>query len=605
MFGVIEYWKRIWVICDARERRLSMILLSLFFVQGLLDTVGVASIMPFMAVVGDPSVIESNRFLAAIYDYVGAPGYRAFLAGLGAVAFVMLLVSLGFGAVMQWTMNRYGQVFNLRLSTRLLRSYFSRPYVWYLNHHSVDLGRTVLHEIAGLVNHTLIPTLRILSKSVAIILLLVLVIAVDPVIALVTASVFTSFYALVYYCVRHYLSRLGQEVWSADEERFRIAQEGLGAIKHVKVAGLEAEYLRRFQSPAERLARYLSYHATVGMMPKYFMEAITFGGILLILVALILSREEGLSAVLPLVAVYAFAGYRLMPALQSIYHDVADMKFGTAYLNKLEADLLAGLNADVPVPVPAAVPGALSPRGAIVLDRVCFSYPGAASRALDAISLTIPARRSVAFVGTTGAGKTTVIDLILGLLKPDSGQLIVDGIEITDANRRQWQGALGYVPQEIYLKDDSIAANIAFGVAQADVDRMAVERAARSAELHDFIVGELPNGYDTWIGERGVRLSGGQRQRIGIARALYRDPPVLVFDEATSALDNVTERAVMSAVDQLGRQKTIIIVAHRLSTVRRCDVIYLLERGQLVDSGSFDELSASNARFRAMAAGGV
>jgi ABC-type multidrug transport system fused ATPase/permease subunit len=567
--------------------------------------IGVASIVPFMAVVGDPGVIESNAVLRAVYEYFGSPGQREFLAGLGVTAFVALVISLSFGAATQWAMNRYGHVFNYRLSVRLLCVYFSRPYVWFLETHSVDLGRRTLHAIVGLVSQTIIPMLRIASKLIVVVFLLTLVILVNPIIALLAALVFSSLYAVVYLAVRHYLAKSGLDVWKAEDERFRIVYEAFGAIKQVKIAGLEAEYLSRYRTPADRVARLLANQATLGLMPKFLMEAIAFGGILLILVVLILSQEQSLGRVLPIVTVYAFTGYRLMPALQSLYFDFATMRSGQPSLDLLEPDLLAGLKVPAPQFRQFDPHATLVPETSIRLEDVSFTYSNAAAPALDRITLEIPANRSVAFVGTTGAGKSTIVDLILGLLEADSGRLFVDGIEITAANRHQWQEAIGYVPQDIFLKDDSIAANIAFGVAPDAIDRSRVELAARSAELHEFIVNELPDGYDTWIGERGVRLSGGQRQRIAIARALYRDPPVLVFDEATSALDTLTERAVMAAVDLLGTKKTIIIVAHRLSTVRRCDKIFLLEHGRLVGSGSFDELTASNAQFRAMSAGGA
>jgi ABC-type multidrug transport system fused ATPase/permease subunit len=236
------------------------------------------------------------------------------------------------------------------------------------------------------------------------------------------------------------------------------------------------------------------------------------------------------------------------------------------------------------------------------ISAVSYRYPGSATQALSGVSLSIPALGAVGLVGQTGAGKTTLVDLILGLLKPEAGQLSVDGVLITDANRRAWQKTIGYVPQHIFLADDTIAANIAFGMALRDIDMAEVERAARVANLHDFVVSELEHGYDALIGERGIRLSGGQRQRVGIARALYRDPDLLIMDEGTSALDNLTERAVMEAVNSLSRAKTIILIAHRLTTIRTCDTIYLLEHGRLSASGPYDELTECNERFRAMAA---
>jgi ABC-type multidrug transport system fused ATPase/permease subunit len=284
-----------------------------------------------------------------------------------------------------------------------------------------------------------------------------------------------------------------------------------------------------------------------------------------------------------------------------MYYALAEMRFVTPILTKVHGDIMRYAPTDAPPPpdVPA-----VRLRERLALSDVRYAYPTAERGAIDGLTLAIEAHTSVGIVGGTGAGKTTAVDVILGLLRPQQGALVVDGVEVTDATIRGWQKSVGYVPQHIFLTDDTVTANIAFGIEPAEVDMAAVERAAHIAELHNFVLKELPEGYDTTLGERGVRLSGGQRQRIGIARALYHDPDVLVLDEATSALDNLTERAVMDAVHNLGRDKTIIMIAHRLSTVRDCDSIFMLERGQVVAKGSYDDLVESNADFHKLVSGG-
>jgi ABC-type multidrug transport system fused ATPase/permease subunit len=292
-----------------------------------------------------------------------------------------------------------------------------------------------------------------------------------------------------------------------------------------------------------------------------------------------------------------------MPALQSIYHDAANVRFGIRYLENLHA-LLASDNDEDDTENQQSMGsenGRMDVRENVSLEHVDFFYPGSGEKALDGVSLNIPANSTVGFVGATGAGKTTVVDIILGLLVPTRGRLLVDGENVDSENRRSWQNSLGYVPQHIFLADDSVAANIAFGVAPDEIDMAAVERAGKIAGIHDFVTEHMPDGYATPVGEQGVRLSGGQRQRIGIARALYHDPTVLVLDEATSALDNVTERVVMSAVKRLGHEKTILMIAHRLSTVRDCDRIFLMENGRVIDSGTYEELSRGSEKFRIMA----
>ncbi|WP_231613855.1 ABC transporter ATP-binding protein [Halomonas sp. BC04] len=325
------------------------------------------------------------------------------------------------------------------------------------------------------------------------------------------------------------------------------------------------------------------------------MQALVYGGAFI--VVLVLMRQPGgLQAAIPTLAVFALAAQRMIPALGELYKNLSRLRFSQAALDNLHQDLHS-LNPRT-VMTSVATPMSLS-RG-IRLEDITYRYPQAERPALDQLSLEIPARTTVGLVGSTGSGKTTTVDIILGLLTSQHGQLVVDGTPITADNVRAWQRAIGYVPQHIYLADDTVAANIAFGLPADKIDMQAVERAARIANLHDFVVNDMDHGYDTQVGERGVRLSGGQRQRIGIARALYRDPEVLVLDEATSALDNITEQAVMEAVHNLGHRKTIILIAHRLSTVEACDRIFLLKHGRLDGTGRYDELLADNANFQSM-----
>jgi len=311
-----------------------------------------------------------------------------------------------------------------------------------------------------------------------------------------------------------------------------------------------------------------------------------------------MKTRGGLEDMIPVLAMYALGGYKLMPSLQEIYKQLAEIKGHKSALDAIQKDinLLNSLyslsaNADKKITVESC----------IELREIRFSYPETSKSVLDGISLKVARNSTVGFVGGSGSGKTTTVDIMLGLLNPAAGGLYVDDKRIVDETIHAWQRNLGYVPQQIFLTDDTIAANIAFGIPAEDIDQANIERAARAAHLHDFIINELPIGYNTMVGERGVRLSGGQRQRIGIARALYHDPDVLIFDEATSALDNITEKVVMDAVRELGHTKTIILIAHRLSTVESCDELFLFSNGKIIANGTYQELMQTNATFREMA----
>jgi len=295
----------------------------------------------------------------------------------------------------------------------------------------------------------------------------------------------------------------------------------------------------------------------------------------------------------------------MLPAFRSIYGYIANIRSGEASLNAVFREFQEFASANSATGAPAvSSQNRRSLRESLILKDVVYAYPGAAQPALSGVTIEVPARTVVGLVGSTGSGKTTTVDIMLGLLRPQQGTLIVDGAELGDIDIPSWQRTMGYVPQAIFLADDTIAANIAFGVAPDDIDMMAVERAAQVANLEHYIREQLAHGYQTHVGERGVRLSGGQRQRIGIARALYHDPDILILDEATSALDNLTEQVVMEAIQNLGHQKTIVVIAHRLSTVRNCDRIYLLEEGRISGWGSYEELLESNSHFRRMASTG-
>jgi len=376
--------------------------------------------------------------------------------------------------------------------------------------------------------------------------------------------------------------------------RYRVASEAFGGIKDVKVLQRESAFLEQFGPPSRQWSHAMASNNTVSLVPRYLLETVAFGGILAILVYY-LHAGKSITLVLPMVSLYAVAGYRLMPALQNVFAAAATIRFNRAALNELYEDILRFNENTVEI-----APNPLSFAHEIKFDAVSFKYSGSQDYALDRVTLSLARNRTIAFVGASGSGKTTLVDLLLGLYQPLHGRITIDGTLLDSATIPAWRVQVGYIPQQVFLSDDTIAQNIAFGIPRTLVNYESVQEAARVAHLHDFIQ-TLPEAYDTIVGERGVRLSGGQRQRIGIARALYHDPAVLIMDEATSALDGIAEEAVMDAIRDLAGSKTIILIAHRLTTVQDCDCIYFLEHGRVVDAGTFAEMIEHNASFRAMA----
>ena len=442
----------------------------------------------------------------------------------------------------------------------------------------------------------MMPLLTLIAQGVTIIALIVLLLIVDPLLAFSVCLALGFCYGVIYFLTRGWLKDLGGARISANQQRYAAISEAFSASKEIKVGRLENIYIQRFGTPAENYAKTVATVQLIAQLPRYLLEAVAFGGLLVVM--LFLTAQSGsFTNAFPIVVLYAFIGYRLMPSLQQIYGAATYLRFAGPAINILHTDLMD-------LHVIDSYEGNIQPialNQAITLTNIVYSYPNTSQPVLKGIDLSIPVHSTIAFVGSTGSGKTTTVDIILGLLEPQEGSLKIDGQLITNANRRQWQSAIGYVPQHIYLSDDTVVANIAFGVSIKDVDLKAVERAAKVANLHDFVTDSLPQGYNTKVGERGVRLSGGQRQRIGIARALYHNPQVLILDEATSALDGLTEQAVMEAVNSLGSEMTIILIAHRLSTVRQCDRIFVLESGKVNAAGTYEELIASSQHFAAMA----
>jgi ATP-binding cassette, subfamily B, bacterial PglK len=601
---MIETFRKLRDLLMPQERRALYLLLGILMVGGVFETFGIASVLPFMAVLSQPERIATQPQLAAVYDALGFASPNRFLIFLGIGSFVFVLMGVLTHILSLYAIARFSNKRSYTLSSRLLRGYLHQPYSWFLNRHSADLGKTILNEVDSVVNHTMIPTLKLISNLFICLFIVTLLVFLQPWVALGTAAVLGSCYGAILGVTRRYLTYFGRLRFEATRQRYRLAQEATGGIKDVKLLGLEEVYLRRFQIPSRQSARANTFRSVVAESPRYLLQGLAFGGMLLMILVLLFAGDGGsLAGVLPLLAIYAFAGLRLLPAMQQIYAELTMIRFNRMVLDSLHRDMseVRATREEAPAEAVRVEPVHLNER--LELVDVHYSYPFAERPALRGLSLSIPARTTVGIVGGTGAGKTTAVDLMLGLLELQEGRLEADGVAIGPGNLRAWQNTIGYVPQQIYLTDDSVAANIAFGLPPERIDQAAVERAAKIAELHRFVTEELPEGYATRVGERGVRLSGGQRQRIGIARALYHDPDVLIMDEATSALDNLTERAVMDAVHNLGHAKTIILIAHRLTTVEDCDIIFMMEHGRLVDQGTYGELLRKSGKFRAMAVG--
>lgn len=593
---------RLRALLNPGERRLSYALLGLMILSGLTDALGVSSILPFMAVVGNPELIQTNHWLHKIFTLFEFASIDAFLVGLGVAALVIMVfsnaLSLASSSTILWFTYNLGH----SLSTQILSNYVRQPYAYFLERNSSNLVMNCVDDVIRVTNGIVAPILQAIAKAFVAISILFLVLWVDPWLAVLFGTVIGTVYAGVFLTIRHRVTNLGRAAKGAHRERFRLATEILNGIKELKILGQDKAYQERLAKHSALYARNQWMSTTLSSVPRYVIESMAFGSVILLVVYLLATHQDFKDA-LPLMALYAFTGYRLIPAFQQIFGSATTVRYNISSLEAVEEKIKTLVRtpaAEVQPKLPASED--IRPlQQEITLKDMVFQYPNATTPLINKLNLSIQSNTTVAIVGSSGGGKTTIVDIILGLLEPQDGSLLVDGIPVTSGNMMSWQKHLGYVPQHIYLADDTLAANIAFGVAARDLDLDRVEHAAQIANLHEFVVGELPNGYKTIVGERGVRLSGGQRQRIGIARALYSDPDVLILDEATSALDSLTEDAVTDAIRGISQEKTIIMIAHRLRTVQQADIIYLLENGSITDQGTYADLVDKNEVFRSMA----
>lgn len=586
MIKSFEHVRKVVSLLGKNERRRLSFVMVGAAVLAMLEVVGVGTIMPFVAVASQPDLIRTNEYLRWAYRTFHFASDRDFLIVLGVLMFLFTIITNASHALLQYIKIRFTTMRRHSLSIKLLRTYLGQDYPFFLNRNSHDFIKNINSEIELMVTGTLMQLVEALARAIQIFLLAIFLFIINPVSTLWIAVAIFLIYGVIYRLIRRTLKRLGSERFALNAERNRIVSEAFWGIKEVKITGIEREFVTSMEGPSRRLALNTTFDEVIGDVPKYVLETVAFSAIIFIVLYMVL-KSGNFQAAAASVSLYAYAGYRLMPAVQNLFKAISKLKYSAPAAERLVEEFKLGA---VAKPLVATPTERLPFNRNLELSHITFYYPNAERPVIADLSLEIESNQLIGFAGKTGSGKTTLVDIILGLLKTENGTMRVDGVEIAEENLRSWQANLGYVPQNIYLSSDSIATNIAFGVPKGSIDHDSVRAAARLAQIDDFIENELPEQYQTAIGERGIRLSGGQRQRIGIARALYRNPSVLVMDEATSALDQQTERAVMDAIDGLAGKKTIILIAHRLSTLRKCDVIYQLEKGRITARGKYEEL---------------
>lgn len=571
--------RMIWNSLTRQERRRAGIQLALSFVGMFLETLGIGMIIPTMVLLTQDDLAASYPVLQPTLDLLGNPSQtELIIGGMTALGLVFIVKNI-YIAFLIWSQNNFTFAVQKRLSEKLFTTYLRQPYVFHLQRNSAFLIRNTALDVHDLSNNGLKPLMVLVTESLMLIGIAAVLLVAEPLGALAVIAIIGPAVWGFQSLTRHRVTTWGRERREHEGLKAKHLMQGLGGVKDIKVLGREAEFLDRFRMHNRAGAKAAERQTTLSQLPRLGLELLAVLGLVVLVLTMVLQGRQ-LVTVLPVIGVFAAAAFRVLPSTTKILASVQSIRYVLPVVKGLYPELQ--LAAEPPPPRDSSHPLSREIR----LENVTYSYPEAPKPTLVDLSLVVRKGETVGIIGPSGSGKSTTIDVLLGLLTPRSGRVLVDGEDIQDHLRR-WQDQIGYVPQSIYLTDDTLRNNVAFGIGESSIDHEAIDRAIDAAQLQD-LVSSLPDGLDTIVGERGVRLSGGQRQRIGIARALYHDPTVLVLDEATSALDNATEREVMRAVTALHGTKTIVIIAHRLSTVEACDRLYVLRDGRVAAEGAPD-----------------
>ncbi len=579
----MEFIKQIVSLLDSKERVKALWLLLLIIIGMFMEMLGIGLVVPALVLLIESDIASTYPQVLPILELIGNPP-KELLISYALIALISLyVIKTFFLAFLVWTQSSFSFGVGENVSKRLFEKYLHQPYIFHLERNSAQLIRNTTMEVHHF-SSALSQLLIFSSELMVIVGIGALFIVVEPLGSFVIVLTLGFASWLFQNITKNRIEVWGNTRQLSDEKRIQHLQQGLGGVKDAKILGREKEFLNQFEYPNRRLALIARNMATVQGLPRLWLELITVISLVLLIVFLV-NQSDQLTEIIPILGLFAAGAFRLMPSSNRLISAIQQMRFSIPIVQTLAEEFL------LDIPSKESNLSSIEFEDLIEVKEISFSYPNTKVLALNNINFKIKKGETIGIIGESGSGKSTLIDIILGLLDPVKGQIIIDNQSMHLA-KRNWQNKIGYVPQTIFLNDESLKRNIAFGLPEQDIDEGKIKQTILAAQLEEYIE-TLPDGIETSLGERGVRMSGGQRQRIGIARALYHGPDVLVLDEATSSLDNETESEVMAAIEMMRGEKTIIIVAHRLSTVKNTDRLINLEKGVLIKEGTFKEIVGS------------
>jgi ATP-binding cassette, subfamily B, bacterial PglK len=568
----------------------------LVILMSILEVTGIASIGPFMALIGDNELVKSNAILRNFYVLSGADDIQDFISMVGVLILFLMLISSLFSVFTSWRLAIFASDIGTEFSNRLYKYYIENSWLFHTLNNSAQLTKNISVESMRVSDTIIQPLMQMNAKLILALFILIVVVLFNPLVAMFIFFLFLASYFFIYKTIKARLENNGKSISAVAVLRFKLMNEGFGGIRDIILLNKKAQFIDRFVKSSKLYSYSRGTNIALVQVPKYLIELIAFGALVMIMLLLLNLYKGDLGLILPVLSIYALAIFKLLPALQQVFSSISQIRGSIPAYDAIKEDLIKSNNDNRAI----VSFKELTFESCIQLKDVCFSYPGNADNVLNNLNITIPKNKSIAIVGPSGSGKSTILDILLTLIPPDSGKILVDNFELNDEFKACWRRQIGFVPQDIFLSESTICENIAFGVPYDDININMINSVIKLAHLDQFINSQK-DGIYTKTGERGITLSGGQKQRIGISRALYNEPDILIFDEATSALDGVTEKLIMDAVGEFNGNKTIVIIAHRLKTVKNCDIIYYVENGKVISKGSYNDLIRMNSDFKEMA----